>query len=54
MPTLRKNLMIQSPENAPTDKRTDRPYFMKPFELPPLHKLNINIEKAYIKQKQIW
>ena len=51
MPTLRKNLMIQSQENALTDKRTDRHYFMKSFELPPLHRLNINIEKAYIKQK---
>ena len=32
---IQKKLMIQFQENARTDGRTERPYFIGPFRLPP-------------------
>ena len=32
---IQKKLMIQFQENARTDRRTERPYFIGPFRLPP-------------------
>ena len=43
---IQKKLMIQFHENARTDGRTDRPYFIGPFRLPPEFQEGIKFAKS--------